>query len=217
MVEEELDQGETDPFDTHPSLKDRIAALGTLEESSTSDEGEAILLLTDPPGLEQSLFPGDGIGTGGSRLKPIEWEDVGNVALVPMYREILQQNRQVLRAVTPAGLPLQARRLMDLKHELFDEDGERIDLSREEYAEIEDPGSRGAPLAGMSLVLTLTAHGWNIDWLPGDEITLRNGEEVIKPFSVVEDLLSGAISPDDWRATIERAGIAEADLSQLPT
>ena len=211
-TEEELEKGETDPFDTHPSLRERIAALGDPTELSPSDDRPVLGLLNNLPEMEQALFS-DVVGEhNGPALKPVNWEDVGETALVPLCRKIVRNNRTALRGITTQALPERAQRLMDLKHEPLYATDEDNNGQTEEEASV----SKGAQLAGMALTSCLTARGWVVEALPGDEVRLIQDETTIKPFSVVEGLVSGAMSPDEWRSLTEETGIADVDLGEPP-
>ena len=59
-LQEELREGKTDPLDSHPSLTERLQAIGALDEKHTmfsldADE-RAIDLIDDVPALERQLI-----------------------------------------------------------------------------------------------------------------------------------------------------------------
>ena len=212
LVEEQLKGVEADPFDTHPSLKERLAALGDPSEQCSPDDHHALKLLNGLPEMERELFPNNPNERGKRNLKPVAWEDVGQTALVPLYREIVRENGSALRGVTVGALPGRARGLLDLRHQRPD------DVDEEEWREEDGPSSSmGAQLVGMSLANVLAARGWTVESLPGEPVRLTHGEDTILPFYVVEKLVSGEISSDQWHATSERAGIVDVNLGRVPT
>ena len=207
IVEEQLKGVETDPFDTHPSLMERLTALGDPAEQSPTDDQQAIQLLDDITNVEREIYPSE---NGEASLKAVSWEEVGQTVLVPMYQEIVRDDGSALKGVTVRALPIRARGLLGLRQQRPD------DVDEEEWqAEEGQLPSMGGQLVGMALVSILAARGWTVESLPGEPVRLTQGENTILPFSAVEELVSGEISPDQWQATSERAGIADVDLVRM--
>jgi len=216
-LEEELEKGVTDPFDTHPSLKERIAALGEPPEPGPSDDAPALGLLNNLPEMEQALFSGPVREQDGPALKPVDWENVGETALVPLFREIVRDNRTLLSGITAQALPERVNRLMDRQLPLNATGDDNDGQTEEEKLEARKAeAGRRRQIVGMALTSWLVARGFAIDALPGDEVSLIQGEVTVLPFSLVEELASGTMSSDDWRSLIDQAGIADVDLGQSP-
>jgi Zn-dependent protease with chaperone function len=85
-LEEQLTNGKADPYDTHPPLKERIAAVASLPAGP--DLGEdlpAVSLLEDVPALERALISQMAGTEKAAKLKPIHWQEVGAEVYVPQW------------------------------------------------------------------------------------------------------------------------------------
>ena len=96
---ERLRDEETDPYDSHPSLPERLAAIEALPAGDPDDSPCSIELLRDPAGVEraqlQFLF-----GAQIEQLSPIEWDAVGPVVYGARARELTQEFPRLLEGVT---------------------------------------------------------------------------------------------------------------------
>ena len=66
----------TDPYDSHPSLPERIAAVDGMPDGEPDDSPAAIALLASPDEVERRLLDfllGDAAG----EFRPVDWQDVG--------------------------------------------------------------------------------------------------------------------------------------------
>jgi hypothetical protein len=76
-VDHELKEGGTEPFDSHPSLRERLGALQPIPPLTTPDEeGTAASLLADVGSLEAQLVRKI-VGAAVASAKPVRWDDVG--------------------------------------------------------------------------------------------------------------------------------------------
>jgi len=86
VTREEAD-GSTDPYDTHPSLRDRLAALTTQTPGQLGDVRPATSLLRRLPRWERQLL-GTIVDDNWARaLKPIDWDKVPETVYVPAWQE----------------------------------------------------------------------------------------------------------------------------------
>ncbi len=108
IAEEELREGTSDPYDSHPSLRQRLDALKDApHQPALVPDPAAIELLRNEPTLEVALL------TRIARidvpsLKPIGWNDVGSIWLAIWQKEC-QEERKALADITPDMLPLVCR------------------------------------------------------------------------------------------------------------
>jgi hypothetical protein len=205
MQEEEKD-GEHDPYDTHPSLRERLAAIGNPSPIAAADDGPfAIALLEDVTGLEQQLL----IATAGAEavraLKPVTWSEVGTTVYAPMWSAFLEKHGAVLSGMTPSRLPSIDWKVLGAKvaDSLGAED--RSDVAR--YA---------ADAVGTALAVALMRRGFVVEAPPGGAIQLKKDGDGVEPFLMRKKLTHGEVGAEAWRAFCERVGIGDVDLAMGP-
>lgn len=209
-LERELAEGKADPYDTHPALRERLAALEALPPAKEprNDDTPAIVLLGATEALERevvdSLLREDIRG----KLAPLVWEEAGEKLWLPLWREQVAPHAEALRAITPAALPSLARDPVRAGMTL----GGALDASAVGDVEL----GRAQHLIGAALSIALHERGFAISALPGEAVSLSRGALVIRPFTVLGDLASERLGAADWQATCAEAGIAGIALGSQP-
>ena len=201
----ELRELETHPYDTHPSLGERLAALGVEDPEATPAAGApAVTLLRDPDALEEQLMRFR-IADHWDEVEPVAWEEVPERALVPSWEHATEDLGEALGGSTVASMPDVLDALAERGGPIFDEDPEAIpppDVRREIVA---------TP-AGCALALAMRNAGWELEAAPGEPVTLTRGGETVLPFERVAKLAANELSPEQWREWAEGAGVAELSL-----
>ena len=205
-LSEAIAGGKADPYDTHPSLRERLAALDALPPSKEPplDDRPATSLLGRAdelePAIVDALIRDELRGT----LQPLAWEDAGEKLWIPVWREQVEYHGAALRGIRTEELQALAREPSRLvtKMQLLNPQGV---VGDQEVAQAHH-------LAGAALAILLHARGFAVSALPGEQVRLARGAMVIEPFVVVRDLGSGAIDAGRWRAICEAAGIGERSL-----
>ncbi|MDQ7821389.1 MAG: M48 family metalloprotease [Candidatus Eremiobacteraeota bacterium] len=98
-LEKAIMEQKTDPYDTHPSLSERLAYAESLPDPHIKDEEEpALSLLKDPRAaeVEVSTFMASSIPVE-KKLVPIEWDDVSHEVHVPRARRYSEEYLKQLR------------------------------------------------------------------------------------------------------------------------
>ena len=205
MLEAEMASVQSNPYDTHPPLQQRIAALKSIAAGEpAADDSPAITLLDDVPGLEARLLASM-FGEDKTRdLKPVRWEDLGENVHRPNWERLLKQHASALAGLTFASLPELARDVPAFANRLAKAVNQQI--SAEQAPHLTNV------IVGAALAQALLMRGWTLHAEPGDPFTLRRGEEVIDPFKIFPGLASGELSADDWRRQCEWWGIATVSL-----
>lgn len=205
-LSEAIASGTADPYDTHPSLKERLASLDALphapeppldDRPATSLIGRAEEL---EPAIVDSLIRTDLRGT----LEPLPWEEAGEKLWIPVWREQVEYHGASLRAIRTDELPELAREAPRLVM--------RMQLLNQQGMAGEQEIAQSQHLAGAALAILLHARGFSVTALPGEQVRLCRGDVVIEPFSVVRDLARGALDSGEWMALCEKAGIADRPL-----
>jgi hypothetical protein len=209
--------GASDPYDTHPSLSERIAALEKMPSGDAPNPDPfAISMLTNLPDLEKSLlvnltsYRTIKILKPAAKLKPISWEDVGVQTYFPLWEKQAHIEAAALAGVTPAVFPDLASNLPMIARTMADE--REHQTSPPEASKLQ---SFATSILGAALTVTLHNNGWELSALPGDPVYARHDQWEIKPFDVLEELASGKQSADAWRQLCEEAGIADLDLGEV--
>ena len=205
-VESELREGMTDPYDTHPSLPERIAALETLPPGDPpADDPPAKSLRNNVSELEAEMMAAIAGDVKVKEMQPVDGEAVGAQALLPQWEEMVGEHRQVLAGITPMALPDVARNLPAFGSKLAWPDG----------APPDDPEViRGAAITvlGAGLLVGLHNQGWRVSALPGEPVFCERDSSRIEPFNVVLQLASGEMDAAAWRQKCEEEGISHLDL-----
>ena len=200
--EQEAASNETDPYDTHPSLADRVAALRRLPSKPASDPRPATTLLRNLEACERTLFAT--LSADLANLKPIDWARVSDEVYVPMWRARIKEHGALLRNFTVGTPPATMSELARI--------GKVIYPSGEERAH----AGVAWQLIVAAFALSLGALGWTAETLPGDEVVLRRGADELRPYSELQDVVTGKTPLAAWQQRCAVLGIAAVPLGVEP-
>ena len=207
-VDEELKTGKADPYDTHPPLKERIAAVANLPAGDIlADDPTALSLLENIPALEGKLLVSVAGAEAAGKLKPIRWDQVGAQVYLAQWTQLARSNAEALKGVTPESLPAWAADLKKLGRSFVGFSGQRPD---DENAE----GLAGA-VTGAALAALLLSNGAKANATPGQDVTVTWGEIVLEPFKVMQALAVGKTSSETWLRQCTELGITGKDLGAV--
>lgn len=205
-VAEEAQAQRSDPYDTHPSLGERLAALAALPgETAAADASPALALLGDVPAAEAALLAGMVRPEYRDKLQPVSWDDIGQAVYLSGWQEDVRAHAAGLASVTPATLPAFLAAPGPLA-ELITRRSERTLLQQQVAGIVRN-------LTGAALAVALARAGWTVDAAPGIPITLRRGEDAVEPFVVVHMLAEGKLSGEGWVQRCVQLGIADLSLA----
>jgi len=200
--EQEQPSDKPDPYDTHPSLADRLAALRTQPSRPATDARPATVLLRDVERCEGQLFAV--LSADLADLKPVDWSRVGDAVYAPMWRARIKQHGTLLRDYTVAHPPATGQAIQTIAKGILPADGN-------------DANENVAwQLIVAAFVLALGPAGWVAEALPGDEVVLRRGADELRPFSDVEALVAGRTSAAAWQERCAVLGIGAVPLGVEP-
>lgn len=204
-VKEQLQEATTNPYDTHPPLKDRVAALQFYRTAVQENESEpAIGLLDSVDGIESELLQAMVPDRQIAALKPVPWDHIGQDVYVPKWRVLVHQGALALGDKTVARLPELVADLKNIGPRIPDPKG--MVLTREQRIE------RAAHLLSTALAIALCDKGWHFHSSPGQYYFEFEGQRII-PAEVVAQIRSGDVTKGEWIERCRILGIAEVRLS----
>jgi hypothetical protein len=198
-LDEELKSAKADPYDTHPPLKERIAAVRHLPPGgATADDPPAITLLDHIPALEQELISSLAGPDAAGKLKPIDWPDVCAQVYVPQWTSLVKANVAGLKGITPESLPKWAADMRTFEGR---------------FGRTPSGHSLAAGVTGAALILLLIRKGGQPDAAPGKDVSITLGKVKVEPFGVLQSLAAGKIAPSGWQQQCVELGIEGAELA----
>ena len=218
LVAEDMQGSKGSPYDTHPPLPERIAALEALVPGRARPDGRgaqredaadppAITLLEDVAALEAAWLGAVSSPGTAAKLKPIRWSDVGREVYAPYWRELAGANAENL-----PGL-----RALDLPALLVDSEAlsKRLVGPKGEPPSGRDPRAFALGVCTAAVGLALLEGGAEIEALPGMPVALRTQSGTVDPADLVRKLADGTLPAEEWRAFCTRHGIDELDLGAV--
>jgi heat shock protein HtpX len=203
QLRRELAAGRGDPYDSHPTLAERLAAAEGQPPGDPDDSPCAITLLADAAAIEGRALAPLVEGGGIEALRPVAWEDVGREVYAERVAGTARHFAGVLAGHTAGALADGAPGL-EAMAEVVRRRDPRLDAEAAREAAV------SALVAG--LMHALWRAGWDIDAPPGEPVVCRRGTETIAPVGTVTGMASGELDAGEWRARCERLGIAGLSL-----
>ena len=210
QVQTELESGKVNPYDTHPPLRERIAAVENLHSGEIpASDAAAVSLIDDVAALERellaALFGKDAV----EKLKTIGWDDAGAKVYVPIWTGLLQHNVKALLGITPAKFPELATNLKQTAAAYVGHDGKPPPEEAREGLAI--------AVLGAALAIGLVQRGWQLSMPPGTAVTVRSGDIQIEPFNVIQNLTATKITAAEWQSQCAAGSFADLDLATAAT
>jgi hypothetical protein len=199
--------GQTDLFDTHPSLRERLAALGPAGDVSAPAHtgGPASALITDTDKLALILVE-FAVGRDVFRkLKPIAWNLVGESVFAVGWRDVAKTHSKWLSRITADSLPSDKRAWIQL--------GSGLVRSDEQNVNSDDRIGRAVYLCAVGICIVLLDQGWRAHTMPGVPVLLVRGSETFDPFGAVRAFAGGVTMPVVWKAQCSELRIAGRPLA----
>jgi heat shock protein HtpX len=196
----------TDPYDAHPPLTERVAALHRLSVPRAGrDDRPAINLLNEVPGYELALVR-QMLGNRAAQLEPVEWKEAGSV----FAARWLEQAATIAKA-------LGARHFEDL---VLDPAAQRAFIARYSGQAHESATAQDMERWTRGLVLQLVfaglcMRGFRVESLPGEPVRFYDGKVRHEPASIVGRLVEGRFTREQWREWCQETGLSKVDLEHL--
>jgi Zn-dependent protease with chaperone function len=202
-IDWELHNPTHDPYDSHPPLAARIAALEKLPPGNdTSQEPRAASLL-------DAIAPGSVASAGNApeaapQAGALPWQDAGAGGVQFRWEDDLRRNVHLLRNWTVGTLPDLAPSLARVGGRL----GSR-------WVADENAARGGRDLLAGALGLALLHGGWAVEVSAPGSVVLRKGDTVIDPTKEIEQLADGSMNAAGWRAKSTSWGITAVRFDAL--
>jgi len=203
-VDTALRDGKASEYDSHPPLRERLAALEPLAgDDVPAEEPMASTLLRDLDRLEADFLRSIFVDPSKvAALHAIEWRDTGTQVYLPKWRESIAANSEVLRGVRMCQLPSIASSLPFFAKQLHLED---VDLDNRPEA--------AKAIVCCALAVRLSDDGWVCDAEPGRPVTMTKDGRTIAPFTIMTRLGSGELREEEWSSECAISGITEQTLA----
>lgn len=207
--QEQLTKGTTDPYDTHPSLKERIAALEHLPAGATVNDNIASSLLPIEADLEtlilkQIIKEEDKF----SSLKDISWENVVETAFAPQWEKNIEPFKQILSEITPESLFDAAQNPSNLFAKLaatgkiLPPNVKPEQVPQDVQLEITNN------VIGTAFAAAMRKGNWMIKAGLGEDLMFVHKKREISPYSMFTKLAAREFSREQWIEYCEENGLS---------
>jgi len=208
LLEKMLSHEDTNPYDTHPALRERITALEKFPPGEIpSDDPPALALLDNVTALETELLGAIADEKIVRQLKDITWDDVATTVHVEEWKRQVTAHAASLAEVEIKDLPNLATDRVALDA-LFRHPA-RKSLTSDQRVSIM------LSTLGSALCLLLLDNGWTLHVSPGEPIVFRKSDLEFEPFTFLHQLIKRELSAKDWEKKYRETGIADLGFAQL--
>jgi len=197
-IHEEMREGQLNPYDTHPPLKQRIAAVQDMPERGKENSRPATVLLENVKEQEQWLLASLAGIEAVRQLTASRWEDVGMQVWLPLWRKVVKEHVAVLRGLVSENLPRQVVPAMRNEETLNTEKMQTM-----------------LQAISVSLVVAMVEAGGVLNCMVGSEVSVERGGLKVEPFRVLQRLADDELRDAEWRSQCEVLGIARVDLGTV--
>ena len=205
ILGQQLLKAKSDPYDTHPVLRDRIAAAAKLPSFTEQRETlKALSLLENVPQTELKFVQALSPRYATAALLQVTWDHLASSVTLPTWKRTLETYGKTLDGYTAARLPDAVGKLRDIGREMRDPKGTLLTP--------EQRLNRAADLLGVALGLSLVNNGWQLHVQPG-EFDLKRGEDTLNPYLTIQGLLSGELTGEAWQTKCQQLQISDLPLA----
>ena len=206
VLEEELNNSSHDPYDTHPSLSERIQALGEDRHPVRDDGTDAITLLDFSPAIEGEMLQVLYGPQAPESFREIEWKDTLSLVYVPAWLEQTKPHVEALTGICFKTLPEVMKQLFQI--------AARFKIRLGAHVSDKNKNPAVAAIIGAALAVVLTDRGFPTTCELGSPIRVKIGDTDMLPLSIPSDLSTGKMTGETWLELCESAGLSEVDLGE---
>lgn len=196
------------PYDTHPTLSERLLAINEISDSSATVEGvegeTAISLVSDILEIEWKLLvlvQGEEFVSG---LKEIDWDKMPEKITYPYWESLVNKNAEYLSQFKWRDVPEFGTKVAEFASKIKFE-GPVPDFPEKDLWKV-------ITIMGSTFSVWLHSSGWSLSHMPGSNFKLEKESKEIEPFAIVSDLMNGEISAEEWQEKCIEIGIFDQQL-----
>jgi Zn-dependent protease with chaperone function len=196
--------GESDPLDTHPPLRERLAALTKLpiSKAPVTNDPPASTLLPDVESHARRLLEFVAGQDTCRKLKRVEWDHLAIEVYPKQWRASAAEFATFLKVFAADGIPAGRAAFIKAGAELV-KPGQGDDDMRV---------ARACQALSLGVAVALVDAGATPDTTPGSPVVFRTATATMEPFAAIEQLAEGTLAIDEWQAQCEAMGIAGRPL-----
>ena len=188
---------QTDTYDSHPSMAERIAAIGDLPAGEPDDSPCSFDALQDADRVEADLLKDLGLSL--RQFEPVEWDAVGHDVYGARARKFTEQFEYLAVGITFATLADAVFNIGALADKVTD-------------PEVEDRYELTAAVLGDAALVALEDAGWTISAEPAEPLGAVRGDDFLAPHVAIEAMRANELDAATWRTQVSELGIAELEL-----
>ena len=210
-VNKEISEGKVSPYDTHPPLRERIAAAERVDcdprpvSSQQNDNEPASILLDNPQAAELSFIYALNPSLQQGSLQCIAWDQVAGSVTIPGWKAFTKEYGSALEGITAGTISDALPKLPTIGAQMRDPKGMLLTPAQRTQ--------RAGQLLSAGLALALLDEGWELHVSPG-VFNFQKGTEQLNPFLVVHQLMEGKLTRDAWVKRCAALGLTEIALVQ---
>lgn len=195
----DADSERASPFDTHPTLAERLAALGVPKPKDIEQVGSLDLLDATQDAEEYVLR--QMLRDPQLPLKPLAWSAAGHELWLPRFRGTIARFESAFEHATPEGLPAVIAHV--------EEWGERLRVGLALYSG-EAKRRHVVGMFGTWFVVYLADLGFDVEALPGHPVRASRGSVSLEPFNEISLLFDAKTDGVTWATTCQALRAAAA-------
>ena len=213
FYEQQLTEGKSDPYDTHPSLKERIAALQALPTGVMRNDRSAAVLLPPNENLEyQILTQMIQKKEKAAELKELAWEDVPETTYLPQWEQVAQTYKPVLCDITPLSLFDEARNPVGLFAKVAAVGNILPANVLPSQVPLETQVQVLGNVIGSALAYSLRQNQWVIQTGPGEDVVFVKDSKELRPFNFIGHLVNDKPPREQWQQFCDDNKISNLSL-----
>jgi len=200
-LENEIEEGKIDAYDTHPPLRDRISAIERLTVAySDENSAFALSLLDTPEAAELQFLAFINPSLEKESLRRVGWDEIGSAVIIPSWKSLVTEYASLLQGITAESVPDFISKLPEI--------GSRISDPKGMLLAPQQRTQRAGQLVASVLALALLEKGWQLETQPGCFYFHRDTEK-INVFALMDDLVAGRLSREAWVSQCREFGISQ--------
>jgi len=196
-----LQEEKVGPYDTHPPLRDRIAAAEKVDACTAAQDARlACALLENLPSTEVDFVEHALPDLPRGSLQHVGWDDVAVRVVIPSWRKFVAEYAEPLRGVTVESIPNQVAKFREIGSRIRDPKG--MLLSPDQRT------ARAGMMFAAAVALRLIQTGWELEVQPAT-FHIRRGNAEFNPFDAINQLMTKKLSRDAWSSRCRDLGISQ--------